>query len=81
LPQGPNQRWSLDFVHDQLSDGRRFRILKNARMLLNDALNEKVAIIENGRRKKITKNAAMLKLAAAHSGGAIMSLWPEVERQ
>ena len=27
LPQGPNQRWSLDFVHDQLSDGRRFRIV------------------------------------------------------
>lgn len=27
LPHGPNQRWSLDFVHDQLSDGRRFRIL------------------------------------------------------
>ena len=27
LPHGPHQRWSLDFVHDQLSDGRRFRIL------------------------------------------------------
>ena len=27
LPQGPNQRWSMDFVHDQLSDGSRFRIL------------------------------------------------------
>jgi putative transposase len=27
LPQRPNQRWSLDFLHDQLSDGRRFRIL------------------------------------------------------
>jgi putative transposase len=27
LPQGPNQRWSLDILHDQLSDGRRFRIL------------------------------------------------------
>ena len=27
LPQGPNQRWSLDFVSDMLSDGRRFRIL------------------------------------------------------
>lgn len=25
--QGPNQRWSMDFVHDALSDGRRFRIL------------------------------------------------------
>ena len=23
----PNQRWSLDFVHDQLATGRRFRIL------------------------------------------------------
>jgi putative transposase len=27
LPQGANQRWSLDFVQDALSDGRRFRIL------------------------------------------------------
>lgn len=27
LPQGPNQRWSLDFVSDALSCGRRFRIL------------------------------------------------------
>ncbi|MFY0311305.1 DDE-type integrase/transposase/recombinase, partial [Leisingera sp. D0M16] len=27
VPQGPNQRWSLDFVSDTLSDGRRFRIL------------------------------------------------------
>jgi putative transposase len=26
LPQGPNQRWSLDFVADQLVDGRRFRV-------------------------------------------------------
>jgi len=27
LPDGANQRWSLDFVSDALSDGRRFRIL------------------------------------------------------
>ncbi len=27
VPQGPNQRWSLDFVSDTLSCGRRFRIL------------------------------------------------------
>jgi putative transposase len=27
LPQGPDQRWSLDFVSDTLTDGRRFRIL------------------------------------------------------
>jgi putative transposase len=27
VPTRPNERWSLDFVHDQLADGRRFRIL------------------------------------------------------
>ena len=27
VPDGPNQRWSLDFVSDTLSDGRRFRML------------------------------------------------------
>jgi len=27
IPQGANQRWSLDFVSDSLIDGRRFRIL------------------------------------------------------
>ena len=27
LPQGPNQRWSLDFMSDALEDGRRFRVL------------------------------------------------------
>ena len=26
-PLAPNQRWSVDFVSDQLTDGRRFRIL------------------------------------------------------
>jgi putative transposase len=27
LPLGPNQRWSLDFVSDTLTDSRRFRML------------------------------------------------------
>jgi len=27
LPQGPNQRWSLDFLSDAMTHGRRFRIL------------------------------------------------------
>lgn len=27
LPEGPNQRWSMDFVSDQLANGRRFRVL------------------------------------------------------
>ncbi len=28
LPTAANQRWSLDFVSDQMTDGRRFRILE-----------------------------------------------------
>jgi len=27
VPTRPNERWSADFVHDQLADGRRLRIL------------------------------------------------------
>jgi len=27
VPDAPNQRWSLDFVSDQLANGRRFRVL------------------------------------------------------
>lgn len=27
VPIRPNERWSMDFVHDQLSDGRRIRVL------------------------------------------------------
>ena len=27
LPDGPNQRWSMDFVHDRLAYGRAFRVL------------------------------------------------------
>ena len=26
VPTRANERWSMDFVHDQLADGRRFRI-------------------------------------------------------
>ena len=37
----PNQRWSLDFVSDQLTDGRRFRILT----VVNDCTRECLALI------------------------------------
>ena len=41
LPQGPNQRWSMDFVHDQLGDGRRFRILA----IVDDFTRECLAVV------------------------------------
>lgn len=41
LPQGPNQRWSLDFLSDQLSDCRRFRILA----IVDDFTRECLALV------------------------------------
>jgi len=41
LPQGPNQRWSLDFASDALVDGRRFRILA----VVDDFTRECVALV------------------------------------
>ena len=37
----PNARWSLDFVHDQMNDGRRFRILN----IVDDVTRECLAAI------------------------------------
>jgi putative transposase len=41
IPQGPNQCWSPDFLGDQLSDRRRFRILA----AVNDFTRECLALI------------------------------------
>ena len=41
LPNGPNERWSLDFVSDAFTDGRRFRILA----IVDDFTRESLALI------------------------------------
>jgi putative transposase len=41
MPQGPNQRWSLDFLSDAFSDGRRFRILA----IVDDFTRECLALV------------------------------------
>jgi putative transposase len=41
LPSAPNQRWSLDFLADQLGNGRRFRILA----VINDFSRECLAAV------------------------------------
>lgn len=41
IPQGPNQRWSLDFVSDVLADGRRFRVL----VIVDDFTRECLALV------------------------------------
>jgi transposase InsO family protein len=37
----PNQRWSLDFVHDQMTSGRRFRVLN----VVDDVTGECLAAV------------------------------------
>jgi putative transposase len=41
IPQGPNQRWSLDFLSDAFAEGRRFRILA----VVDDFTRECLALI------------------------------------
>jgi putative transposase len=41
LPQGANQRWSLDFVSDVLADARRFRVL----VIVDDFTRECLALV------------------------------------
>ena len=41
VPTAPNQRWSMDFVSDQLSNGRRFRVLN----VVDDVTRECLAAI------------------------------------
>jgi putative transposase len=41
VPQGPDQRWSLDFLSDAMIDGRRFRILA----IVDDFTRECLALV------------------------------------
>ena len=41
VPFAPNERWSLDFVSDQLTDGRRFRVLT----VVDDCTRECLALV------------------------------------
>jgi transposase InsO family protein len=40
-PSGPDSRWSTDFVHDQLANGRRFRLLT----IIDDVTGECLAAL------------------------------------
>ncbi|MCP1986659.1 transposase InsO family protein [Bradyrhizobium sp. USDA 4539] len=43
VPIAPNDRWSLDFVSDQLTDGRCFRILT----VVDECTRECLALVAN----------------------------------
>ena len=41
VPNGPNERWSLDFVSDAFTDGRRFRVLA----IVDDFTRESLTLV------------------------------------
>jgi len=41
VPDRPNACWSLDFIHDQMTDGRRFRVL----VVVDDCTRERLALV------------------------------------
>ena len=66
LPQGPNQRWSLDFVSDTLDSGRRFRVL----VVVDDFTRECLALVVDtslsGRQVVRQLDAVIARRAGGH---------------
>jgi putative transposase len=64
VPLLPNQRWSLDFVSDQFTDCRRFRVLT----VIDDCTRECIALVADtslsGRRVVRELNQLMLQRGA-----------------
>jgi putative transposase len=52
LPQGPNQRWSLDFVSDTLISGRRIRILA----VVDDFTRECLALVRHTSTRRLWRS-------------------------
>jgi putative transposase len=69
LPSAANQRWSLDFVHDQMIDGRRFRILA----VVDDCTRECLALVADtsisGRR--VARELDKLVVGRARPGAIV----------
>jgi len=61
MPSGANQHWSMDFVHDQLLDGRSFRILT-----VIDQWSRESVSVEPGFSLSGASVAAALDLVAQH---------------
>lgn len=59
-PTGPNQHWSMDFVHDQMQDGRAFRILA----VIDQWSRESVCLEANFRLSGRCVGQALDRLAA-----------------
>ncbi|SKA22498.1 HTH-like domain-containing protein [Consotaella salsifontis] len=62
VPLAPGERWSLDFVADQLDDGRRFRILT----IVDDCTRENLALIADTSLSGVRVARELDRLIAEH---------------
>ena len=73
VPQGKNQRWSLDFVSDALADGRRFRVLA----IVDDFTRECLALVADtslsGHRVARELDAVIARAAGRRRWSATMA--------
>src|SRR3984893_982939 len=69
IPQGPNQRWSLDFLSDAFTDGRRFRILT----VVDDFTRECLALVADTSLPSL-RVVRELETTVAHRGRPAMCL-------
>ena len=75
LPDGPNQRWSLDFVSDQFTDGRRFRILA----VVDDFTRENLALVADTSLSGLRMTRELSRIAASRGlPGTIVSELPSI---
>ncbi len=70
LPDGPNQRWSLGFVSDRFTDGRRFRILA----VVDDFTRENLTLVADTSLSGLRVTRELGRIAASRSlPGTIVS--------
>lgn len=69
-PEGPNSRWSTDFVHDQLANGRRFRVLT----IIDDVTEEcRAALLDSSLSGKRVVREMTALIAGRGRPGVIVS--------
>lgn len=69
LPQGVNQRWSLDFVSDALACGRRFRILA----VVDDFTPTRRSISPSTARRPVVTRQRMSEAMCSRTGLMVRS--------
>jgi hypothetical protein len=71
IPQGVNQRWSLDFVSDALSEGRRFRVLR----VIDDFSRECLALVADNSLSGIRVSRELNRIAELRGYPCLIAAW------